>query len=184
MTIGSDRAAAALSEMTRQSISLTLPTVKITLAGEIDHELCGRFAARVARVDVPFSGALSGMGSLLLDSASVEELTRLLTPPTNGRDPTGSEVVTEVGSILLNACIGTFGNFLPAEIAFGVPEFQWVEPAACPPLVPRRPEFAEMVWAETKFALQENTISGFVVVGVPPSTIQRLADAIQQRRRG
>ena len=36
-------------------------------------------------------------------------------------DASAREVVTEVGNILLNACLGTFGNVLKVQVSFSVP---------------------------------------------------------------
>ena len=36
-------------------------------------------------------------------------------------DASAREVLTEVGNILLNACLGTFGNLLKVQVTFSVP---------------------------------------------------------------
>ena len=36
-------------------------------------------------------------------------------------DASAREVITEVGNILLNACLGTFGNLLKVQVSFSVP---------------------------------------------------------------
>ena len=36
-------------------------------------------------------------------------------------DASAREVLTEVGNILLNACLGTFGNLLKVQVSFSVP---------------------------------------------------------------
>ena len=36
-------------------------------------------------------------------------------------DRSAREVVTEIGNILLNACLGTFGNLLKVQVSFSVP---------------------------------------------------------------
>jgi len=36
-------------------------------------------------------------------------------------DASAREVLTEVGNILLNACLGTFGNILKVQVSFSVP---------------------------------------------------------------
>ena len=37
-------------------------------------------------------------------------------------DASAREVITEVGNILLNACLGTFGNLLKVQVSFSVPQ--------------------------------------------------------------
>ena len=38
-------------------------------------------------------------------------------------DASGREVITEVGNIVLNACLGVFGNLLKVQVTFAVPRF-------------------------------------------------------------
>ena len=70
-----------------------------------------------------FSGPVAGDALLLLDPAAAAILTELLTdvPPLPlDLDPSSREVFTEVGNILLNACIGTLRQHAEgADVVFG-----------------------------------------------------------------
>src|SRR4051794_24198933 len=79
----------------------------------------------VASVHQVFSGPVGGDALLILDPVAASTLKELLTdepalPLT--LDASSREVLTEVGNILLNACIGTFGNLLNVSVSFAVPD--------------------------------------------------------------
>ena len=78
---------------------------------------------RVASVHQVFSGPVAGDALLLLDPIAAATLTELLTDVRSlslDLDPSTREVFTEVGNVVLNACIGTFGNMLRcADVVLG-----------------------------------------------------------------
>ena len=69
----------------------------------------------VASVDQVFTGPIAGTALLLLDQQAALALTQLMTDERgDGKelDSNAREIITEVGNILLNACLGVFGNLL------------------------------------------------------------------------
>src|SRR4030095_4209455 len=90
-----------------------------TLAGFVDGE--------VATVHQIFTGPVAGDALLLLDSGGAVVLANLLTneqSPAPRLDASAREVLTEVGNILLNACLGVFGNLLQVQVSFSIPRLQ------------------------------------------------------------
>ncbi len=78
----------------------------------------------VASVHQIFSGPVGGDALLILDYAAAGSLKELLTNEPAlplPIDASAREVLTEVGNILLNACLGTFGNLLQVQVSFSVP---------------------------------------------------------------
>src|SRR5690606_14304045 len=74
-----------------------------------------------------FSGPVTGNALLLLNEPSAQVLSQLLsgTPGNSpGLDSNAREIITEVGNILLNACLGVFGNLLRIQVHFAVPRLQ------------------------------------------------------------
>ena len=69
----------------------------------------------MASVHQIFSGPVAGDALLMLDPIAASVLKELLTSEPAlplALDASTREVLTEVGNILLNACLGTFGNLL------------------------------------------------------------------------
>src|SRR6185369_13100420 len=79
-----------------------------------------------ASVNQVFSGPIAGNAVLLLDREAALLLNQLLTdrPPSSELDGAAREVITEVGNIVLNACLGAFGNLLKVQVTFTVPSLQ------------------------------------------------------------
>src|SRR4029079_6052069 len=78
----------------------------------------------VASVHQIFSGSVAGDALLILDQAGASMLKELLTNEPAlplSIDTSAREVITEVGNILLNACLGTFRNLVQGQVSFSVP---------------------------------------------------------------
>lgn len=126
INIGYARAAASLSDLTGHRISLAVPEVAIHDVPEIAAKLKSVVKGQVASVNQVFSGPIAGNAILLLDHEAMLLLNRLLTdrPDMDHLDGAGREVIIEVGNIVLNACLGAFGNLLKVQVGFTVPSLQ------------------------------------------------------------
>src|SRR6476646_421832 len=127
INIGYARAAAALSDLTGHRISLEVPEVAIHVISEIKTRLLRVIKDEVASVNQVFSGPINGNAILLLDREAALLLNSLLTDRDQAQgklDGAAREVITEVGNILLNACLGAFGNLLKVQVTFTVPYLQ------------------------------------------------------------
>src|SRR5262249_26091776 len=114
------------SELTGHRIALEVPHVAIHQIQEINKLLKEVLQGEVASVHQVFSGPVSGNALLLLDEDAALLLNQLLTenPKAKELDTGAREVITEVGNILLNACLGVFGNLLRVHVSFAVPRLQ------------------------------------------------------------
>lgn len=127
INIGYGRAAGALSELTGYRIVLEVPKVTMHELAELAPLIEDVVVGPVASVHQMFSGPISGTAMLVLDEKSALVLTRMLTeerPQEIGFDTSAREILTEVGNILLNACLGVFGNLLQVHVSFAVPQLQ------------------------------------------------------------
>jgi chemotaxis protein CheC len=124
VNIAFSRTAAALSELTGNRVELAVPEVSAhPMAGLLPA--LGRFVrGDVATVHQIFGGPVSGDAFLLLDIDGAARLVDLLTDagaPTREMGASAREVLAEVGNILLNACLGVFGDLLQVRFTFAVP---------------------------------------------------------------
>src|SRR5688572_24418774 len=127
INIGYSRAAGALSQLTGHRIRLETPKIAIHPIGELTGLLSGVVQGQVASVTQVFSGPVSGNALLLIDDDAALLLTRLLMADdrvSGTLDSAAREVITEVGNIVLNACLGAFGNLLKVQVTFSVPRLQ------------------------------------------------------------
>jgi len=124
INIAFGRAAASLSDLTGQRVILNVPRVGVHRFNELPGTIGTFLDGEVASVQQIFKGPISGNAFLLLDYEGAITLSNLLIDnrmPLKRLDGSDCEVITEVGNILLNACLGSFGNMLQVHISFLVP---------------------------------------------------------------
>jgi chemotaxis protein CheC len=125
LNIGFGRAAASLSQLTGHRVLLEVPEVSVHEISEVRPALEQLGMRDVASVHQIFSGPVGGDALLILDHPAAGMLKQLLTDEPSlplTVDASAREVLTEVGNILLNACLGTFGNLLKVQVSFSVPQ--------------------------------------------------------------
>lgn len=119
------RAAASLSELIGKRVLLDVPQVSIHSISSLSSEFTYFKDEEIATISQAFKGSMSGNAVLMLDYDSALMLTNLILgnqeAPITQLDTSAQEVLTEVGNILLNACLGIFGNLLEIPVIFSVP---------------------------------------------------------------
>jgi chemotaxis protein CheC len=125
INIAFSRAAASLSDLTKCRVDLEVPEVSVHAIDEVSTAI-GRFVSGdVATVHQVFTGPVAGDAFLLLNFDGAVHLVDLLTDSYTTKGTLGAaarEVITEVGNILMNACLGVFGNLLHVRFSFSVPK--------------------------------------------------------------
>jgi chemotaxis protein CheC len=177
INIGYARAAAALSDLTGHRISLAVPEVAIHSISEIKEKLQTVVTGEVASVNQIFSGPISGNAILLLDREAAMLLNRLLTDRdgTAELDGAAREVITEVGNIVLNACLGAFGNLLKVQVSFTVPYLQ-IETVqkVLKSITVAGDELEYALIIHTRFHMRASDVSGYLVIILGVTSLERL----------
>ena len=184
LNIGFGRAGASLSKLTQQRVLLEVPQVAIHPLSHLNQSLGRLVDERVASVHQVFSGPVAGDALLLLDPIAAATLTELLTDVAAlslDLDPSTREVFTEVGNIVLNACIGTFGNMLGVPISFSVPD---VDVTSITNVIDRMMEtgdaFRYALIVTAGFRLRDSAVTGYVVIVLTVQSLKRLLDALDR----
>lgn len=183
INIGYARAAAALSDLTGHRISLEVPEVAIHLIPEIKQKLEHVIDGEVASVNQIFSGPITGNAILLLDRKAALLLNSLLTD----RDETGEldgaarEVITEIGNIVLNACLGAFGNLLKVQVTFTVPYLQ-VESVnkVLRSITVGGDELEYALVIHTRFHMRASDVSGYLVIILGVTSLETLLKELKK----
>ena len=184
INIGYARAAGALAQLTGHRITLEVPKVAIHQISEMTGLLQSVVKGEVASVNQVFSGPVSGNALLVLDDDAALLLTRLLTGednPSQGMDSATREVITEVGNIVLNACLGVFGNLLRVQVSFSVPRLhvESVEQVFNTiTIADRELQYALMI--HTRFHVQAENVSGYLVIVLGVTSLDRLLYEVKQ----
>ena len=176
------RTGAALSDLTGQRVLLEPPTVSVHLTSELDGELARFVPGDVAWIHQIFDGPVGGDALLLLNYDGAVQLTELLTDHSNNSqrlDESAREVLTEVGNILLNACLGVFGNVLRVHVGFSVPRLRldsvdelisWLREGR------NETRYALVVF--TKFQIRDSQVNGYLVLVLNMASFDRLVHEI------
>lgn len=187
LNIGMDRTAGALSQLTGHDVQLEILDVTIHPISETAEALERIIDADVASVRQIFSGPFSGEGLLLLDRGGAEMLKELLTDEPAlplSIDASAREVLTEVGNILLNACLGTCRDLLKMPGSFSAPYFS-LESAETV-LEKLRVNHHGLEWAlvvRTGFHLCESEVHGYLVIGLSLASLDQLIRAVEESER-
>jgi chemotaxis protein CheC len=144
-------------------------------------------SGEVASVHQEFGGPVGGDALLLLDPVAAATLKELLTsepalPLT--LDTSAREVLTEVGNILLNACLGTFGNLLRVPVSFSVPDIDVASVrAVVDRLIGSGDSFRYALVVTAGFRLRDAEVTGYVVIVLTVQSLTRLLVAVEQWER-
>ena len=149
----------------------------IHLIPEIKERLQGVIKGEVATVNQVFSGPISGNAIRLLDQQAALLLNRLLTDRSDAPELDGAarEVITEVGNIVLNACLGAFGNLLKVQVTFTVPYLQ-VESMqkVLRSITVAGDELEYALIIHTRFHMRASDVSGYLVIILGVTSLETL----------
>jgi chemotaxis protein CheC len=191
INIAFSRTGAALSELTGHRVLLNAPEVSVHPMKELPEALAKFLPGEVASIHQVFGGPVAGDALLLLNHDGAVHLTDLLTdgsgPPSSRLDESAREVLTEVGNILLNACLGMFGNLLDVRVSFSVPRLHLEtldELLASLIGGDNGPQFALVIY--TGFQIRDSSVKGFLVMVLSVSSLDRLMQEVEawEERQG
>lgn len=187
INIGFARTASSLSELTGHRVLLEAPDIALHPIGELAASLHTAIPGPIASVQQMFTGPVAGHAMLLLTCEGAGTLVNLLTnesgPAGRRLDESSREVLAEVGNILLNACLGMFGNLLKVQISFSVPRVELdALDAMIKSILIGREELQCALRISTKFRLRDSAVQGCMVIVLNVSSMERLGQALEKFR--
>lgn len=166
VNIGFGRAAASLSTLIGQKIELHAPEVRLFHPDELKSALGSLISSQSVIVHQTFTGSLRGSVFLLMDMKSVTSLVDLLgggSGESHRFSASDREALIEIGNILLNAYVGSFGNLLKVQIRFSLPKlFMDSFETAIQELSLDPSRYLLLV--KTEFRLLKGDVSGYVAL--------------------
>lgn len=176
------RTGTALSELTGHRVVLNPPEVAVYLTSESREALAKFVPGDVASIHQVFAGPIAGDALLLLNYKGAVQLTDLLTDeerPSNHLDESAREVLTEVGNILLNACLGMFGNLLNVRVTFSVPRLHLETlDDLIASIVTDKTEMQYALVIYTAFQIRDSSVKGFLVIVLSVTSLDRLIQEV------
>ncbi len=183
VNIAFGRTAASLSDLTGQRVILGTPQVDICPIDGVRDALCGLTCDELATVHQIFTGPMAGDALLVLDYESAARLVQLLLHGRVVAQPltaSGREVLAEVGNILLNACLGMFGNLLQVTVSFSVPRVHQEDlESLLSSLVIGGEELCYALVVRMDFHLSESAVAGYLIIVLGVTSLERLMQAIE-----
>jgi chemotaxis protein CheC len=183
INIAFSRAASSLSQITGHRVLVEVPKLSIHPMDELSTILENLMGVDIATVHQIFTGSVSGDAFLVLNADGAKTLSHLLTDQqTRGKklDASAREVLTEVGNILLNACLGTFGNMLQMRIQFSVPRLHVHELGdMLTSLVIGKEEMRYALVIAAQFKVRDSEVSGYLVIVLGVSSLDLLIKEIE-----
>jgi chemotaxis protein CheC len=184
VNIAFSRTAAALSELTGNRVELTVPEVTAHPIGELLPALGQFVRGDVATVHQIFGGPVSGDAFLLLDVEGASRLVDLLTDagaPTGQMGTSAKEVLAEVGNILLNACLGVFGDLLQVRFTFAVPRLHLEQLGSMlGSLLIDNDELRHALLVGARFRVKASEVTGCMVLVLGITSLDLFVQAIEE----
>jgi len=176
--------AAKLSEISGHRVLLELPVVAIHPMDALARELRMFISGEVASVHQVFSGPVSGDAILFLNYESAVKLSNLLVddhPLSQGLDSSTGEVLTEVGNMLLSACLGMFGNLLQVHVTFSMPRLRLDSlERFLASISIGGDELQHAILIATSFNIFAQGVDGLIVIVLGVSSLERLIQAVER----
>jgi chemotaxis protein CheC len=166
INIGVGRASGVLNTMTHSYVRLQVPFVEVLSSHELGKKAQRLGKSALSTVQLAFRGPFVGVASLVFPTESAAKLVNILTDdataPTD-LDSIRIGTLTEIGNIVLNGVMGVIGNELNLHIQYSVPTY--TENPVENLLSPNDPDFgAAVVWAQTRFTIEDHQIDGDVIL--------------------
>lgn len=123
--IGVGHAAAAMSSIVNEEVRMSVPSLRIARRSEAASEL-GR-GLPLCAVSQKYQGNHSTEAILMFPEKASFEIVRMMVGNLVSSEELGEmerEAMSEIGNIVLNACVGTLSNVLEKELCGSLPEFR------------------------------------------------------------
>lgn len=183
VNIGFGRAASSLSLLVSQRVLLDTPQVHIYPLDRLTEGLTALVDKELINVHQVFRGALSGNAILLMDQDSAAVLVDMINGgpgAPRSLDTADREALVEIGNIVVNAFIGSFGNLLKVHLTFTVPDLRVESLSEMMHMLSvdgRNLMYALVV--EIAFHLSQGEVNGYVVVIMGIDSLDALLAAMK-----
>jgi len=137
----------------------------------------------VASVHQVFTGPVAGDAFLMLNFEGATRLVDLLTGADSQSQYLGAsakEVIAETGNILMNACLGVFGNLLKVRFSFSVPRISLdALEELIRSIVIDREELQHALVVGARFRVQRSEVTGCLVLVLGISSFSMFVSAVE-----
>lgn len=186
VNIGVGKGSASLGQMVNAEILLNVPYVNVVSFEEVLLELQKLQVDSVHAVELTFSGEYEGNANIILSEQSAAQLASLLVL----QDPTSETllqmkdgIMIEVGNIILNGIMGSFGNILDAPLDYHMPK-SFVGDIKDLYNTLNKERFSQVLICRTNFSIRGKNVSGEILIMYEMNSFDKLTrvlDVLMER---
>lgn len=155
------RSAAVLSELTGESVGMSVPMVHI-LSPERVVDLFGMSEEKLTCISQYFSGAFSGEAMLMFPERSSLEVVRLMLGsqvPLEQLSEIEQDALSEIGNIILNACFAAIADMLQGSFSCDLPEMRV---AGIEQILAGGEQDHSVLFLQIQLSLEERNLEGYL----------------------
>ncbi|EPJ48560.1 MAG: hypothetical protein OFPI_29130 [Osedax symbiont Rs2] len=181
--IGMGSAAASLSQMVGETVTLSVPSVEYIAQEEAVQRIQNIVGSqKVTGVKESFKGSFWGDALLIFPESRSRELVRALLKddelPLETITEMEQEALTEVGNIILNACLGSLANIFKQNLIYGLPQYTQGD---CEELLASGTEKKSdegLLLLHMDFILQQTNLNGYLTLLMNVESVKALSEQI------
>ncbi|MFT5758621.1 MAG: chemotaxis protein CheC [Alteromonadaceae bacterium] len=185
LNIGMGRASASLSEMVGEEVELSVPQVEMLSRKEVIIHISNLVGNKITAVKESFKGAFWGDALLLFPENHSLELVKALikddTLPAEMLSEMEQEALTEVGNIILNACLGSLANIFQENLEFALPQYSH---GSCSDILkigkPSATSPEGLLLLQMNFSLEKIKVSGYLTLIMDVTSMQALSKQLSK----
>ncbi|HAT32341.1 MAG TPA: chemotaxis protein CheC, partial [Janthinobacterium sp.] len=124
--IGVGHAAAAMSEIVNEEVTMSVPSISFLNRAEAAALLRSKDGERICGVSQHYQGAFETQAILMFPEDKSLEIVRLMVGdavPFQELTEMEQEAMSEIGNIILNSCVGTLANLFNHELHGSLPVY-------------------------------------------------------------
>jgi len=124
---GVGQAAAAMSQIVREEVSMSVPTITFQTRSEVAKALGSLESRRICAVTQNYDGAFNTEAILMFPEEKSLEIVRLMVGQAVTMDELSEmeqEAMSEIGNIILNSCMSTLANISGKELHGSLPMYR------------------------------------------------------------
>jgi len=177
--LGVGKAAASLSSMVKQEIKLSVPQIEFLFIKELAEKLGSD--TTICSVSQTLSGPFSAQSMLLFPEENSLEIVRQMLGtdlPEETIHELQQEAFSEIGNIVLNACIASFAEVFDGEFKIDLPVFEISKPLYLLNIPNNESEAA--LFIRIDLTLSSSEITGNMAFLMGSQSLEKLKEALKQ----
>ena len=188
MNIAFGNATADLAEVIDIFVVLSVPNIRVIKIGELSEYLRTNIedSSETTIVDQKFQGDVSGSGFLVFPTGAKSNLISLLEDEAGDASPNSAgskpimekEFITEIGNILIGACVGKMTELLNTFVTYSPPTIMQGDSTEYKFMIENLDPEQSAIAMKTVFEFKQKNIEGFLLILTDQTSIGWLRQSL------